>query len=58
MLAQFERLVSEGKIRYFLARGTGADGSSASSAISTWVASAFSSQTVGGVTVYDLTASR
>ena len=57
-LAQFERLVSEGKIHYLLTGGTGADGSSASSAIGTWVASAFSSQTVGGVTVYDLTASR
>jgi 4-amino-4-deoxy-L-arabinose transferase-like glycosyltransferase len=56
-LAQFKSLVAAGKIHYFLAgggRGGGAGGSSSSS-IASWVAAAFISQTVGGVTVYDLT---
>ena len=61
-LEVFQQYVSEGRIHYFIAGGIGGGGrgggnsSSTSSAISTWVASNFTSQTVGGVTLYDLTA--
>jgi 4-amino-4-deoxy-L-arabinose transferase-like glycosyltransferase len=59
-LAEFQQFVSEGRIHYFIAGGfgggRGGTSSDTSSAISTWVASNFSSQTVGGVTLYDLTA--
>lgn len=74
-LAQFEKLVQEGKVHYFIAGGGfgsggfggrggpggggfGAAGasSSASSAITSWVEQHYTSTTVGGVTVYDLTA--
>jgi 4-amino-4-deoxy-L-arabinose transferase-like glycosyltransferase len=59
-LAQFERLVAEGKIHYFIAGGgfgggPGGGTSSTSSAIASWVESHFTSATVGGVTLYDLT---
>jgi hypothetical protein len=54
--------VREGKIHYFIGGGGfgggfGGGGSSTSSAISSWVSANFTSQTVGGVTVYDLTSS-
>jgi hypothetical protein len=61
-LAQFEADVAAGKIHYFLASGGGGGfgggpGTTASaSAIASWVESHFASTTVGGVTVYDLTA--
>jgi hypothetical protein len=58
-LASFEALVKQGKVHYFVDGGGGGPGagtSSASSAISSWVESNFTSTTVGGVTVYDLTA--
>jgi 4-amino-4-deoxy-L-arabinose transferase-like glycosyltransferase len=59
-LAQFQAYVREGTIHYFIAGGGGfgpggGSTSSTSSAISSWVSSNFTSQTVGGVTVYDLT---
>ncbi|MEY9837154.1 ArnT family glycosyltransferase [Streptacidiphilus sp. EB103A] len=57
-LSQFEQYVRSGRIHYFIAGGTGANGSSGSSdtsQISTWVAANYSSSTVDGVTVYDLT---
>jgi 4-amino-4-deoxy-L-arabinose transferase-like glycosyltransferase len=57
-LAQFQQLVAEGKVHYFIAGGTGMGsdgGSSASQQISSWVTSAFGGTTVGGVAVYDLT---
>ena len=63
-LAQFERYVSEGKIHYFIASGGGGaggfgafgGGGSGDDAqqITSWVESHFSSQDVGGVTIYDL----
>jgi 4-amino-4-deoxy-L-arabinose transferase-like glycosyltransferase len=70
-LAQFEGFVRSGKIHYFIAGGAGLPGgggfrgaggasqgtSSSASAITQWVESHFSSSTVGGVTVYDLTSS-
>ena len=63
-LAQFERYVSEGKIHYYIASsgggfgggfGGGAGGSGHASQITSWVESHFTAQTIGGVTVYDLT---
>jgi 4-amino-4-deoxy-L-arabinose transferase-like glycosyltransferase len=63
-LAQFEKDVSEGKIHYFIASGGGgfgggfgggASGSGDASQITSWVAAHFTSETLGGVTVYDLT---
>ncbi|HVS85930.1 MAG TPA: hypothetical protein VHD91_09890, partial [Gaiellaceae bacterium] len=61
-LAQFEADVAAGRIHYFLASGNrggggfGGPGSSAStSAIQSWIEANFTAQTVGGVTVYDLT---
>jgi 4-amino-4-deoxy-L-arabinose transferase-like glycosyltransferase len=65
-LAQFQRYVDEGKIHYYIAGGGfgggrfgpgGGGTSSTSSQISTWVSQHFSSQTVDGITVYDLTQS-
>ena len=63
-LAQFERYVSEGKIHYYIASagggfgggfGGGAGGSGHASQITSWVESHFTAQTIGGVTLYDLT---
>jgi 4-amino-4-deoxy-L-arabinose transferase-like glycosyltransferase len=60
-LAQFQAYVAAGRIHYFIAGGRGGGfgpggGSSTSSAITSWVESNFRSTTVGGVTLYDLTA--
>ena len=63
-LAQFEEYVRTGKIHYFLGGGDGFGGggfggpgaSGTSAEITQWVEQNFSSQTVDGVTVYDLTA--
>jgi 4-amino-4-deoxy-L-arabinose transferase-like glycosyltransferase len=58
-LAQFEKLVAEGKIHYFVGGGSGggggAGGGGTGSSISSWVQAHFSATTVGGTTVYDLT---
>jgi len=56
-LAQFEKLVTAGKIHYFIAGsvGTPNGGSNASSEISSWVSSHYTTVTIGGVTLYDLT---
>jgi 4-amino-4-deoxy-L-arabinose transferase-like glycosyltransferase len=59
-LAQFEKLVGERKIHFFIASGTGGGpgglgSTSVSDAITSWVESHFTSATVGGLTVYDLT---
>jgi hypothetical protein len=65
-LAQFQRYVRDGKIHFFISGGGfgggrggpgGGSTTSTSSAISTWVSDNFTAQTVGGVTVYDLTSS-
>ena len=56
-LARFEQYVSEGRIHYFISGGgigRSNGGSSDASSIASWVESNFSSSTVGGVTVYDL----
>jgi 4-amino-4-deoxy-L-arabinose transferase-like glycosyltransferase len=55
-LAQFKQLVAAGKIHYFIAGGGRGGSSSSSNSIAAWVAATFTSQTVGGTTVYDLTA--
>ncbi|MDQ1723782.1 MAG: hypothetical protein QOG52_810 [Frankiaceae bacterium] len=62
-LAQFQQYVADGRVHYFLANGGGGrgfgtanGGSTASADISSWVAANFTATTVGGVTVYDLTA--
>ncbi|MGN6409031.1 MAG: glycosyltransferase family 39 protein [Curtobacterium sp.] len=57
-LAEFEEDVAAGKIHYFIAGSVGRSngGSDAASEISEWVESNFTSSTIGGVTVYDLTA--
>ncbi len=64
-LAEFQAYVDAGEIHYFIAGGGFGGGfgggpgpnstTSTSSSISTWVAATFSSTTVDGVTVYDLT---
>jgi hypothetical protein len=55
-LAEFEALVAKHEIHYFLGRGSNSFGGGAgSSAISSWVAAHYKSETVGGTTVYDLT---
>jgi len=59
-LAQFIRYVRAGDMHYFIASGSGAGGgpggASSSSAIESWVASHYTATTVGGTTVYDLSA--
>jgi len=59
-LEQFQQLVAEGKIHYFLAAGRmggrSMGGSDTSRQISAWVADNFTASSVGGATVYDLTA--
>ena len=70
-LAQFERDVAAHKIHYFISgggarggsrngggfRGGGPQTSPTANSIASWVESNFTAQTVGGVTVYDLTTS-
>jgi hypothetical protein len=57
-LAQFQQYVREGGIHYFIAGGgMAAGGSSAAQQIAAWVAEHLTATAVGGVTVYDLTAS-
>ena len=55
----FEKLVGEHEIHYFIAAGSGGGpgvgGSAESSEITSWVESHFSTTTVGGTTLYDLT---
>ncbi len=51
-LEQFQALVATGEVRYFVGGGGGPGGNSE---IATWVQENFTSTTVGGWTVYDLT---
>lgn len=62
-LAQFKEYVAEGKIHYFVAGGQGGGqgggpGGDTSSAITSWIESTFTEVTVGGTTLYDLTAEK
>jgi len=57
-LAEFQDLVAQGKVHYFIGSGGGGFGGRSegtSSEISTWVQQNFQAQTVGSTTVYDLT---
>jgi 4-amino-4-deoxy-L-arabinose transferase-like glycosyltransferase len=61
-LAEFQQLVAQGKVHYFIGSGEGGGfggrgggSNSTSSQISAWVAANFQAQTIGGTTVYDLT---
>jgi 4-amino-4-deoxy-L-arabinose transferase-like glycosyltransferase len=60
-LAEFKKLVAEHEIHYFIGGGVGGGGgiggagSSDASQITSWVESHFTSKTVGGTTVYNLT---
>jgi len=55
-LAQFQRHVAEKKIHYFVGGGgfRANGGSDASGDIAAWVSATFTAQTIGGMTVYDL----
>jgi 4-amino-4-deoxy-L-arabinose transferase-like glycosyltransferase len=58
-LAQFKQYVASGQIHYYLAAGggfSGPGGGGSASQITTWVKAHFKSVTIGGQTVYDLTA--
>ena len=56
-LAAFEQLVANHEIHYYVGQGNQSfGGGRGSSAIATWVAAHFKKLTVGGQTVYDLTA--
>ncbi|MFJ3584390.1 ArnT family glycosyltransferase [Streptomyces sp. NPDC090127] len=60
-LAQFKQYVAQGKIHYFVGGGGGTGGGGGmggGSEIASWVASTFDEVTVGGATLYDLTAPR
>jgi 4-amino-4-deoxy-L-arabinose transferase-like glycosyltransferase len=55
-LAEFEALVANGEIHYYLGENTETfGGGTGSSAITSWVSAHFKTETVGGVTVYNLT---
>jgi 4-amino-4-deoxy-L-arabinose transferase-like glycosyltransferase len=58
-LAQFQEYVKAGKIHWFIggdSLGTGSSGSDDAAEIAQWVAANFTATTIGGTTVYDLTA--
>jgi 4-amino-4-deoxy-L-arabinose transferase-like glycosyltransferase len=61
-LAQFQALVASGQVHYFLGEGLSevpdTGGSDATVQITAWVKAHFAATTVGGTTVYDLTAPR
>jgi 4-amino-4-deoxy-L-arabinose transferase-like glycosyltransferase len=56
-LAQFKAYVAAGEVRYFIAGNSGGGGGRGDSTIATWVAAYYTASTVGGQTVYDLSAS-
>ena len=58
-LAQFEKYVAAGNIHYFVSGGGfggGGRGGGTGTQITTWVEAHYTATTVGGSTVYDLTA--
>jgi 4-amino-4-deoxy-L-arabinose transferase-like glycosyltransferase len=59
-LAEFQRLVAAGAIHYFVGANQASfgGGSGAAEQITAWVRAHFTAETVGGVTVYDLTRAR
>ena len=62
-LQQFQQYVAEGRIHYFIPSGRGGTlgtqngGSDAGAQITAWVQQNYASTTIGGPTVYDLSAS-
>jgi hypothetical protein len=59
-LAEFQKLVSNGRIHYYLAgdnAGGPGGGQGSGSQIASWLAENFTASTVDGVTLYDLTTS-
>jgi len=55
-LAEFEAMVAKGEIHYYVGQDSESfGGGRGSSTIATWVAAHFTAETVGGVTVYNLT---
>ena len=56
-LAQFEKYVSEHKIHYFVGQNQASFGGGTGDVaqITAWVAKHFTSQTIAGITVYNLT---
>jgi 4-amino-4-deoxy-L-arabinose transferase-like glycosyltransferase len=55
-LAEFEAMVAKGEIHYYVGQGSESfGGGTGSSTIATWVSAHFKSETVGGLTVYNLT---
>jgi len=59
-LAEFERMVAAGEIHYFVGANQASfgGGSGPAAQITTWVRAHFTAETIGGVTVYDLTRAR
>jgi len=62
-LAQFQAMVAAGDVHYFISSGDGGGGmggqggsDSVGSQITAWVKAHYTATTVGGTTVYDLTA--
>ncbi len=59
-LAQFQSYVAQGRIHYFIGGGgmggRSMGGSNSSAAIATWVTAHYTATSIGGTTVYDLTA--
>jgi hypothetical protein len=53
-LAQFQEMVANGQIGYFIAGGGMGGGREGSSEVEAWVAANFTPSTIGGTTVYDL----
>jgi len=53
-LAEFKSYVEQGRISYYVTGGMGGGPGGGNSEIAQWVADNFQSQTVGGLTVYDL----
>jgi hypothetical protein len=54
-LAEFEAMATKGEIHYYVGEsGNSFGGGTGSSSISSWVAAHYKSETIGGVTVYNL----
>jgi 4-amino-4-deoxy-L-arabinose transferase-like glycosyltransferase len=53
-LAQFQKLVADGQVRYYIGGGGQGGPGGGNASIATWVAAHYPATTVGGSTVYDL----
>jgi hypothetical protein len=54
-LAQFQQLVANGQVHYYIGGGPGRSSDGTSAQIAEWVQATYTATTVGGQTVYDLT---